>query len=1137
MNNIVFLKFYIIDAYFIMCIKFESFKQDGTFFGRISPSTSSRKTPSSVFLVILITILISTILPNPPLHASDQKRGPKGLIRVGIFPFAPFNYMDENEIAQGLNPDLLREIVRDEQWRVAFIPGSWSEGLDRLQNGEIDLIMSVAYSKKRSEVMDFNFESVAELWGQVFYRLDKKIANIGDLEGQSVAVMQKDINGSNFIKTTERLGIKPTIKEFVTHHDVFAAIQSGEVIAGVAPQHFGLGHAEEYGLAASSIIFSPFSIYFSSQKGKHHELLSHIDAHLTEWKQDNNSFYYKKLNNWLGSQIANPVLPKWIIYTLSFCAFFILFFAGFTFILNKTVRSRTRDLQESETRFKDVTLNISDLVWELDEHGTFQYCSEQVFDILGYTPEEMIGTVNFYFMPEYQINAAKIFFSKLVQSHRPFRNYENWNIHKNGRHVCLSTSGVPVLRKDGVLLGFRGTATDITDKKAAKQVVETNQLRLQSLIEIAAKEEPSESELIDFILEKGVQLTNSLAGYFHYQNSVEQKNELTSVSKPVDRDYTTETQNCDGMLNSSLWTDSLRTREPAIHNDFQDELEQNDLLKGPLNIKRHMSVPVIIDDKIVAIAGVTNKLSPYTSNDCDQLTLLFTDALHIIEKRKTERALAESEKRLRHIVEATFEGYCLSTDGKILDTNTQFTEIFGYSQKELIGSRILDLIAPESQKIVQENGRNNFGDPYEVTALRKNGTPFPIVVQGSIIQYKGAPVREAIVRDLSQQRELEAKLRQSYKMEAIGTLAGGIAHDFNNLLSIIIGYTEMAQEDASDNAKCQNNLNQALGAAAKAIDLVSQILAFSRQTDVEKIPLNPSTLIFEWLSMLRSSLPTTITIDQDIDRHCGVILADATQLQQIFMNLCTNAFHAMEEKGGTLTVVLKKHHRQRSGPIRRTATPETGKYIELSISDIGHGINPADLDKIFDPYFTTKEQGKGTGMGLAVIHSIVEDYGGMINVDSIESTGTTFQVLLPTIEEAILHERKQANEIPGGTERILFVDDEPGLVAIGKTMLGKLGYQVTPMSDSVLALELFRKKPSDFDLVITDQTMPGITGAELAVELLKINRNLPIILCTGFSSIISEEKAHSIGIREFAIKPLKKRDIAHLVRRTLDGTS
>jgi len=390
-----------------------------------------------------------------------------------------------------------------------------------------------------------------------------------------------------------------------------------------------------------------------------------------------------------------------------------------------------------------------------------------------------------------------------------------------------------------------------------------------------------------------------------------------------------------------------------------------------------------------------------------------------------------------------------------------------------------------------------------------------------------------VCENITERKELAQRLQQSQKMEAIGTLAGGIAHDFNNILTVILGYAEMAKEDSSSGSGIDENLSIIIDAGNRAKSLVQQILAFSRQDNTERIPIQFADIVKEAINMLRPSLPTTIDITQDIDTTTGFILADPTQLNQILINLCTNSFHAMEETGGKLDISLKEVSFSSEDLMHEPEATE-GTFLQLSIGDSGPGIASSVKDKIFDPFFTTKEADKGTGMGLSLVHGIVKSYGGFISLYSVLGEGTVFHVFLPTMEKETLYENKINAPTPTGKERILFVDDEEILADMGKTMLERLGYHVTVRKSSLEALELFQNQADQFDLVITDQTMPGMTGSDLSRRMLQIRPEIPIILCTGYSTIISEEKAKSMGIKEFALKPLTKKDIAKLIRKVLD---
>ncbi len=383
--------------------------------------------------------------------------------------------------------------------------------------------------------------------------------------------------------------------------------------------------------------------------------------------------------------------------------------------------------------------------------------------------------------------------------------------------------------------------------------------------------------------------------------------------------------------------------------------------------------------------------------------------------------------------------------------------------------------------------------------------------------------------------KLESQLQQSQKMEAIGTLAGGIAHDFNNILGAIIGYTEMARDDSPAKSSVAQDLDKVLEASERAADLVKQILSFSRQDETEYILLQPANVVNKAITLLLPTLPATIEITQDIDTETGLIFADPTQIHQILINLSANACHAMEETGGTLDISLKELDLSRDS-ITYESHFDSGSFIQLSVSDSGPGMTQEVRNKIFDPYFTTKGVGKGTGMGLSIVHGIIKNYGGFITLSSDPGKGTTFHIFIPVIDKEVLPNLEAIKLIPVGKEKILFIDDEEILADMGKNMLERLGYHVTVRKSSLEALETFRNQHDQFDIVITDQTMPGMTGVDLAKRMLQIRPDIPIILCSGYSSVISEDKAKSMGIREFAMKPLSKKDISQLIRKVLDKT-
>lgn len=391
--------------------------------------------------------------------------------------------------------------------------------------------------------------------------------------------------------------------------------------------------------------------------------------------------------------------------------------------------------------------------------------------------------------------------------------------------------------------------------------------------------------------------------------------------------------------------------------------------------------------------------------------------------------------------------------------------------------------------------------------------------------------------DVTERKKNEKRLQQAHEMEAIGTLAGGIAHDFNNILSSILGYTELALLDIDEDSGLNEKLQEVYKAGSRARELVGQILTFARQTENEVKSIEVDSIVKEVLQFIRSSIPRTIEIKQDT-RSDAVITANATQLHQIMMNLCTNAAQAMENMDGILAVTTQNIIVNDADTIDGLELKE-GPYVEIVISDTGTGIAPEMLETIFEPYFTTKPPGEGTGMGLAVVHGIVENYGGKIKVDSETGKGTAFKVYLPRIQKERLNRPRQTEKIPSGTDRILFVDDEASMARVGRDVCEFLGYSVTIQTDGLKALELFHANPHRFDIVITDITMPKMTGDKLAMELMKIRSDIPIVLCTGYkySNKILEGLLGSSGIKAVIHKPLSILELAKTIRKVIDTSS
>ena len=512
-----------------------------------------------------------------------------------------------------------------------------------------------------------------------------------------------------------------------------------------------------------------------------------------------------------------------------------------------------------------------------------------------------------------------------------------------------------------------------------------------------------------------------------------------------------------------------------------------------------------------------------------------------LEQRVQERT-AELERQAELLDLAHDAIIVRDTRGRIVYWNAGAEITYGWSKDEALGNTVDNLLKttyPSSlQEIVYVVYREGRWEG-ELTHTGKDGRQIVVLSRWTLRRGGAGASGEMleINRDITARKAVEAQLRQAHKMEAVGTLAGGIAHDFNNILSAIMGFTEMAIEDVPDRPQVEGNLRHVMQSAIRARDLVKQILAFSRKTEqTTRSPMSLSPVIRETAELLRASIPSFIEIVLSETVTSDTILADPVEVQQILMNLATNASYAMEEKGGVLEIRLTDIDFPPNVPSRQSDLAP-GKYIELTVRDEGAGMTAEVTKRVFEPFFTTREVGRGTGLGLAVVYGIVKGLQGSITVDSEPGVGSTFRVLLPKAVTDGNEVQGETAESPKGTERILFVDDEELLVLMNRERLVGLGYEVEATTSSLEALRIFEREPDRFDLVIADYTMPRMTGVGLAGKLLKIRPAIPIILCTGYSDGISKEKALAAGIREFLMKPIAKHELAQAIRRVLDGES
>ncbi len=796
----------------------------------------------AVFIAVAALLAVSR-----PFQALCGEGAYGTTVTVGIFPLDPLNYIDSNGKAQGFVPDLMRRIAKETGVDFRFVGCDWVKCIEKLKNGGIDMMVDVAYTPERASFMSYGAEPILNVWGQVYLPMASRVENLEDLNGSTVALMSLDYNGQNFRDVADHLGIKYSVYEVASHHEVFRAVSEGAAQAGIAPHFFGDAHAKEYGLREDGPHFSPFPVYFAMSKKGPTLLLHTLDDYLSRWKRDERSPYHDLMYAWLGESLpVKRELPPWVGTSalLVGCAMLLLLVA--VSLLKKNLARKSAQLSASETKYRQIVEGVNSVILLWDKEGRINYMNRYGLDLFGYTPDEILG-----------------------------------------RHVV-------------------GTIVPETE---------------------------------------------------------------------------------------------------STGRDLKEMIE--DIIDNP------------------------------------------------------ERYLLNENENMK---------------------------------KD--GSRVL----------IQWTNRSIFNEQGEFTEILSVGA------------------------DITRQRGLEEQLRQAQKMEAIGTLAGGIAHDFNNILTAIMGFCQLALLASPTDSTLRGYLNQIETASSRARDLVSQILTFGRKTSIQPVPLHLDSLVKESMKMMRSTIPTTITIEQEIEGDV-LVMADPIQMHQVIVNLCTNAYQAMKATGGTLKVTLTRER-----GLDEKKTP--GGWAVLKVADTGPGMDEVTQRKIFEPYFTTKKDQGGTGLGLAVVHGIVASHNGEIEVESAPGDGTAFIVRLPlaqNVEEGEEKRPSKASLATGAGERILLVDDEEQIRGLGKALLETAGFTVETLGDGQSALEAFKADPHRYDVVISDMTMPRLDGAGLAASVKLIRPDIPVIICSGFSDSMDEEIAKEKGIDAFVLKPYTTEKLLRTISSVMGG--
>jgi PAS domain S-box-containing protein len=754
-------------------------------------------------------------------------------------------------------------------------------------------------------------------------------------------------------------------------------------------------------------------------------------------------------------------------------------------------------LRRSEEKYRNLVETSKDFIWSVDLEGRFTFLNQAVHSMLGYQPAELLGKSFLDLVPPDQVAKDLVAFQNSLKTGISTMDYETRLVKKDGSIVFLSANATVIRDPQGKPLGVTGISKDISERIRAEKALKESEKRYELVIA------GSSAALWDW---------NLLNGKIYYAPRFRELLGYASDELPAGEDG---------------WYDYVHT-------------EDRDKVRESLRAHLDSRIPYMVEFRLRTKSGAYRWFEGRAQalwDDSGKPYRMAGSITDITERKLAEQALRDSEERFRQLARAMDEVFWMRSIApeRVLYVSPAFSRIWGVSTEALYEtpSLWLDLIIPEDRERVRATFENflksesvqTYSAEYRLQS--SDGPARWIYDKGSkILDRDGKPYRLCgLARDITERKHAEeshsalmAKLQQSQKMDAIGRLAGGIAHDFNNLLTAIAGNARMARQDISPTHPLQENLAEIENASGRATELVKQILAFSRRQEMERKPLNPSIVVADAVKFLRSTLPATVEIQATLDPDLPSVLANATQINQVLMNLATNAAHAMHNTGIlalTLNAVVVD-------PATASTIPDLqqGKYVRLTVKDNGPGIGATILPHIFEPFFTTKAAGQGTGLGLSVVHGIVKSHGGAITVDSEVGKGTTFQLFFPIVEAPVPPPAPTADkDVRGQGERILFVDDEHSIVFITSRMLRRLGYTVTGFTNPLEALAAFQSNPDQFDLVVTDMSMPYMDGPRLIGEIQKIRPELPIVMTTGYIRPEDVESAKRLGIEDLILKP------------------
>jgi len=1132
------------------------------------------------FALAIATLLI--IVSSVFLFAAETK-----VVRVAAFPYYPAIFKDNDGAVKGFYVDALSNLGQRENIRFDYVFGSWSEGLERIKSGEVDLLTSVAYTDDRAKFLDYGKTPLLTVWGELYVPLTSEIDGIRSVQGARVAVMKSDFNARHFIELVRKFGITCEFVEMAGFEEIFKAIAEKKVDAGVVNSTFGVAKQKEYALRSTGIVFNPFDIYFAVAKDKNKKFLVLLDNYLNKWRHQVDSPYNKARQKWAHGTAGTILqIPRWLV--TSFAALVVLAFCSFVFIvvLKKQVRNKTRSIEASAKKYQALNVRqeallaaVPDIIMEADTNKVYTWSNSAGIEFFG---EDVIGKEYAYYFKEGQ-DTIKIV-EPLYDGTKNLLYVESWQRRKDGEVRLLAWWCKALVDDHGAVTGTLSTARDITEQKLAELALKESEQKASEALEFNRSILRTSS--IGIVMYRadgqclfaneaaadivGTDVASLLAQNYHRILSWQESGVYEAALKALE---------CG--VEQSLEVQVVTTfgKELWLRLNFSSILAKNEkhLLVFSQDISLRKKSEEAIQQRLIALT------QPLESD-----TITFGELFNIEDVQKLQDEFARATgvasvitntagfpltapsnfTRFCTIIRGTEKGCdaCFRSDALLGRYNPDGPNIQPCLSGGLwdagagivvggqhIANWLVGQVRDEAQtdEIVRgyarEIGVNEavFIEAfYEIPSMSRDRFEqiaralFTLANQLSRTAYQNMQQARFINERNKAEEEkarLESQLLQAQKMESVGRLAGGVAHDFNNMLTVILGQAEIGLMKIDPDHPLATNFKEIITMAERSADLTRQLLAFARKQTVAPKVLDLNQAIAATLKMLQRLIGEDIRLVWLPDPGLWQIKMDPSQIDQLLANLCVNARDAIEDTG---VITIKTENRFVDEEFCSAFLDSVpGEYVALSIHDSGRGMDKDLISHIFEPFFTTKEQGKGTGLGLSTVYGIVKQNNGFIDIDSEPGQGTSFSIYLPRNvgPRSRTVAKVDALPAPRGQETILVVEDETSILEIVTEMLAGQGYSVLSASTPGEAISVAREHGGEIHLLMTDVVMPEMNGRDLAKNLLSLYPRIKRLFMSGYTSdVIAHHGVLDEGVH-FIQKPFSLPIMASKVREVLDS--